>query len=104
MRAAALVMIFMLDAGWNSLPAFFEYSVSPVRGFTISTPHCAFLNSGCVVSESTRCRSSARGEAGRIVLVIVTHAVRMNGVRAVTRARAILRVEWADTVFCYSLL
>ena len=40
-------MIFMFDAGMNSLPAFLEYSVSPVRGLTISTPHCAFLNSGC---------------------------------------------------------
>jgi hypothetical protein len=30
--------------------------------------------------------------------------VRRNGVTAVTRERAIRRVEWTDTFFCYSLL
>src|SRR4051812_12255965 len=72
-------MIFMFDAGMNSLPAFFEYRVSPVRGFTMRTPHCAFLNTACDVSESISCRSSARGDDLCAVCITVTHPLNASG-------------------------
>src|SRR3954471_17784290 len=97
-------MIFMFDAGMNSFPAFFEYKVSPVRGFTISTPQFAFRKSGCEVRESIVCRNSAREEPGRTVFITVTQALSARGARVTITARTARREKSLSTIVVYSLL
>src|SRR5215212_5974372 len=55
-------MIFWFDAGMNSLPAFREYSVSPVLGSTMRSPICAFANFESSTRESIERRRDSSGD------------------------------------------
>src|SRR5438132_242978 len=90
-------MIFMLDAGMKSFPALRETSVSPVAGFTTSTPHSAPRKRGCESRESTSRSSASRGVSrARVGVVAVKGAHAARAIAATAGARRLRLIRRAE--------